>query len=186
MTSIAPQVTDLRAGTWTIDPAHSEVSFAVRHMMIASVRGYFSAVSGSVLVAQTPEQSSVQADIEVRSLDSRNPKRDEHLLSGAFFDAEKHPVISFRSRSLRDVTVDSAVLAGDLTVRGCRRPVDIAVRFNGVATDPWGTVRAGFSGETSLDRRDFGLVTDLPVPDGTLFISHEVAIRLEIEVTAPA
>jgi polyisoprenoid-binding protein YceI len=186
MTSLAPQVTDLRTGAWTIDPAHSEISFAVRHMMIATVRGYFSGLSGTVLVAEDPVRSSVHAEIDVRSLDTRNPKRDEHLLSGDFFDADNHPVITYESRSLRAVTADTGTLGGDLTIRGRRRAVEMAVRFNGVATDPWGTVRAGFSGEAVLDRRDFGLVTDLPLPDGTLFISHEVTVRLEIEATGPA
>ncbi|WP_370942147.1 YceI family protein [Amycolatopsis sp. cg5] len=178
-TLVAPGLT---TGTWTIDVAHSEVAFTVRHMMIATVRGSFESVTGRIEIAEDLAASSIEVEIDTASVHSRNPKRDEHLRSDQFLDVAAFPKATFRSTAVNlDRGLDAAVLAGELTIHGVTKQLDFALRFNGVATDPWGNTKAGFSAEATIDRHDFGLTSDMPLASGGLFVAREVTITIELE-----
>src|SRR5579864_7844766 len=136
MTAIA-ETTGLVAGTWNIDPSHSEVGFVVRHVMVSKVKGVFSKFDGAITVDEDPLKSKVEATIDASSIDTREPQRDAHLRSSDFFDVETHPEIRFVSTSVTPDGRDFTVI-GDLTIHGVTRQVELGLEFNGVAPDPWG------------------------------------------------
>jgi polyisoprenoid-binding protein YceI len=167
------------AGAWTIDPAHTVVSFAARHLM-SRVRGTFSEVSGQIVTTTDVSGSSAAAVIGVSSVSTGQQMRDDHLRSADFFDAEKNPTINFESRALRPVDGGWA-LAGELTIRGVTRPVDLEVEFLG--TDPeglQGEPRIGFCARAAISRRDFGITFGL-VPDAKIVIADKVEIVLDVQ-----
>src|SRR5436309_2278417 len=144
--------------TWKIDPTHSQVEFAVRHLMITTVRGRFTDVSGTVVTDEAdPAQAKADVTINVNSLDTRESQRDAHLKSADFFDAEKYPTLTFNGTKVTDVKGDRFTLVGDLTIHGVTREVVLDVTSEGRATDPWGGQRAGYSATTKINRREFGL-----------------------------
>ncbi len=137
-------------GRWRIDPTHSEVQLVVRHMMVAKVRGRFREFSGTIDVAEVPEESSVEAAIKAASIDTGDPNRDAHLRGPDFLDVERYPEITYRSTSVRHKDGDRWDVTGDLTVRGVTRAITIDVEFCGLVTDPWGNLRAGILGTTEV------------------------------------
>ncbi|MDL4817172.1 YceI family protein [Actinomadura opuntiae] len=167
-------------GTWTIDPAHTTVSFSARHLM-SRVRGTFNDVSGQIVTDPDPARSSVTAVIGTASLNTGNQMRDDHLRSADFFDVERYPQMRFDSRTLRRAA-GSWVLSGELTIRDVTRPVDLEVDFLG--SDPTGLQgepRIGFSAQTTVSRRDFGITFGL-VADGTkIIIADKVDIALDVQ-----
>lgn len=171
--------------TWTLDGAHSQVEFSVKHMMFTTVRGLFTKVKGTIhLDAETPEESSVEVTIDAASLDTRVEDRDNHLRSGDFFDVETYPTLTFRSRGVEGSLSgpgDTFRIVGDLTIRDVTREVTLEARFEGTGADPWGGTRAGFSAETSIDRRDFGLTWNQALETGGVLVGHEVRIDLQIQ-----
>lgn len=169
----------LGAGTWTIDPVHSEVGFSVRHMMVAKVRGRFTGFAGEI-VATDDGSATVNATIDVTTVDTNNPQRDEHLRAADFFDAAAHPTITFRSTGLRAHGGQSYV-DGELTLRGVTRPVTLELEAGGVARDPYGNVRAGFSAQVEIIRQDFGITINTPLDGGGVVVGDKVKITLEIE-----
>ena len=173
-------VPELVAGTWAIDPSHSDVSFTVRHMMVSKVRGHFSKFEGAITVADDQLASSVSASIDVTSVDTRDEARDNHLRSADFFDAENFPTIDFRSTGVRPAG-DGYVVSGELTIHGVSRPVDLVLEFNGVSPDPWGGTRAGFSARTDISRKDFAIDLQMPLDGGGVVIGDKIQIALEVE-----
>ncbi|MCU4185454.1 YceI family protein [Acidiferrimicrobium sp. IK] len=173
-------VPGLTAGTWTIDPAHSEVSFSVRHLMVSKVKGTFDTFEGTITVAEDPLASSVTAEIDVTSINTREENRDNHLRSPDFFEADKHPKITFKSTSVTPKGSDYAV-TGDLTIKGTTRPVTLDLEFNGVSGDPWGGTRAGFTATTEINRNDFGIDISMPLDGGGVVVGEKIKITLEIE-----
>lgn len=169
----------LTTGTWDIDPSHSDVSFTVRHLVVTKVRGQFTRFDGRIEIADDTF-SSVTATIDLASIDTRDARRDEHLRSADFFDVTNHPTITFRSTAVRPAA-DGYLLDGELTIKGVSRPITLAVEFNGVAADPWGGTRAGFSASTEISRKDFGISFDIPVGDGPVVVGDKISIHLEIE-----
>jgi polyisoprenoid-binding protein YceI len=167
-------------GRWTIDPSHSEVQFIARHMMISKVRGRFRALAGTILVAEDPEQSSVEATIDAASIDTGDPNRDAHLRAADFLDVERYPTITYRSTAVRPAGNKFAV-DGELTVRGVTRPVTLDVEYCGVAKDPWGNPRAGFVGHTEIDRDDFEITWNQMLEGGGFLVGRGVKIELDIE-----
>ena len=167
-------------GTWNIDPAHSEAGFSVRHLMVSKVRGRISTFSGSITIADDPLRSSVEVTLDPASIDTRDAKRDEHLRSADFFEVTAHPTWTFRSTGVR-ADGDDWIVTGDLTIRGVTRSVDLEVEFNGTSGDPWGGTRAGFSAETEISRKDFGLEYNAVLETGGVVIGDTVKIELEIE-----
>jgi len=178
--SATVEATGLVAGTWNIDPSHSEVGFVVRHVMVSKVKGVFSKFEGAITVAENPLESRVEAKIDASSIDTREPQRDAHLRSSDFFDVETHPEITFTSTSVAPVGDDFAV-TGDLTIHGVTRQVELALEFNGVAPDPWGGVRAGFSATTEISRADFGIEFNIPLDGGGVVVGDKIKIHLEVE-----
>ena len=168
------------AGTWTIDPSHSEVGFTVRHLMVAKVRGTFETFSGTITIAEDPLDSSVTAEVDLSSINTRDEGRDGHLRSADFFEVESHPVLTFTSTAVVPAGGDFKV-TGDLTIKGTTKAVELDLEFNGVHPDPWGGTRAGFSAETEISRKEFGVDFNVPLEGGKLLIGDKIDISLEIE-----
>jgi polyisoprenoid-binding protein YceI len=183
--STTTELPGLIAGTWTLDPVHSEVGFVVRHLMVSKVRGEFATFSGAITIADDPTASSVTATIDASSVKTGEENRDGHLRSADFFEVEKYPEWTFQSTSVVPKGSDY-VVTGDLTIHGVTRSVDLALEFNGVSPDPWGGTRAGFSATTSISRKDFGLEFNMPVDGGGVVVSDKVQINLEIEAVLQA
>jgi polyisoprenoid-binding protein YceI len=173
-------VPGLVAGTWDIDPTHSEVSFVVRHLMVSKVRGTFTGFAGRILVAEDPLGSSVEADIDMSTIDTRDATRDAHLRSADFFETDTHPTMTYRSTAVRR-DGDDFLVEGELTLHGVTRSVPLAVEFNGVSPDPWGATRAGFSAETEINRKDFGIDISMPLDGGGVVVGDKIKVHLEIE-----
>jgi polyisoprenoid-binding protein YceI len=170
--------------SWQIDPAHSNVEFAVKHMMISTVRGRFGDVSGTIqLDANHPTRSSASVTIDVASIDSRQAQRDTHLRSPDFFDVERFPTIGFRTRRVERTGETSYRVTGDLTIRDVTHEVELAVTEEGRNRDPWGVDRIAFSASTKIDRRDFGLTWNQALEAGGILVGDEIRISLEVEAT---
>lgn len=168
------------AGTWDIDTTHSDVSFTVRHMMVSKVKGNFSRFSGTLVTGDSIETSSVVADIDLDSIDTRNEQRDGHIRSADFFDVENHPTMTYRSTGIEFDGAD-AVVTGELTLRGVTREVPLKLEVNGFGPDAYGGVRAGFTGTTEINRTDFGVNWNGAIEAGGVIVSDKVAITLEIQ-----
>jgi polyisoprenoid-binding protein YceI len=171
---------------WKIDPAHTGVELAVKHMMFTTVRGRFRNVSGTVEVdEQNPDNSRVEVEIDAASIDTGTPDRDAHLRSADFLDVEGHPKLTFRSRRVagaHEKEGDRFEVVGDLTIRGTTREVALDCTFEGVGKDPWGARRAGFSARGKLDRRDWGLTWNQALETGGILVGNDVKIEIETEV----
>ena len=173
-------MSDLTPGTWTLDPAHTSAAFTVRHAGISKARGQFTDVEGELVVAEGGEDLAFTATLKTESVSTSNPDRDAHLKSADFFDVENNPTITFRSTELK-----GDKLHGDLTIRGTTRPVVLDFAYEGAATDPFGTYRAGFTGQTTISRKEFGLTWNAALETGGVLVSDEVKISIEAEFTAP-
>ncbi|MFS2291804.1 MAG: YceI family protein [Actinomadura sp.] len=177
--SIAAVAPELTAGTWNIDPAHSEVTFVIRHLM-TKVRGAFTDFTGTVNIDEDLGKSTATAEIKVASLDTRNPERDAHVRTSDVLDVEKYPTMTFRTTGVR-AEGDEYYLDGDLTIKDVTRPVSLRVEYNGVGEDPWGGTRAGFSAETTINRKDWGIEFNIPLKGEKALLSDKVDIQLEIQ-----
>jgi polyisoprenoid-binding protein YceI len=177
--TLAPTVPALTSGTWTIDPAHTEVAFTVRHLM-RKVRGTFKTFEGSIVVGDDVLSSSAQATIDLSSVDTGAPQRDDHLRSSDFFDAATQPTMTFRSTQLRS-NGESLVAVGDLTVKGVTREVELAVELLGVGTDAYGNERIGLEATGVISRKDFGVDFNVPLDGGKLLIGDAVTISLTVQ-----
>jgi polyisoprenoid-binding protein YceI len=188
-TILAPAPDALAGGSsWRIDPAHSHVEFAVRHLMISSVKGAFGDVQGTVWLDESdPRTVLVDIAIQVASIDTRQEQRDAHLRSPDFFDAAKFPTITFRSRRVQGNPFEGDFrLAGDLTVRGITRELTLDVSPQGRLTDPWGEERAGFSAHAKIDRTDFELTWNQALEAGGVLVGNEIKISIEVELIRQA
>jgi polyisoprenoid-binding protein YceI len=174
------------AGTYGLDPSHSEVGFAVRHLMVSKVRGRFSDIAGAIEIAENPLDSSVSVTIQTASVDTRDEQRDGHLRSGDFFDVETWPTMTYQSRSVREAGKGRYVVEGDLTIKGVTQPVALELTFEGGGTDPWGGVRIGFSAKAELDREAFGLTWNQALETGGVVVGKKVAIEIEAEAVKQA
>jgi polyisoprenoid-binding protein YceI len=169
--------------TWSIDPTHSHVEFAVKHMMIATVKGRFGVVRGTVQTDDAdPARGIAEIEIDVASIDTREQQRDAHLRSADFFDAETYPTITFRGSRITDVSGDRFKLSGDLTIHGVTREVTLEVTSEGRGRDPWGGERAGFSATTRIKRGDFGLTWNQALETGGFLVSDDVKVSLDVEM----
>jgi polyisoprenoid-binding protein YceI len=174
------QIPGYVAGTWDIDAAHSTVGFSVRHMMVSKVRGYFRTFSGVLVTAEDPTASSVEATIDMDSIDTRQEQRDAHIRSADFFDVGNHTVMTFRSTSVRTDGADWTVV-GDLTIKGITKAVELELELNGFGPDAYGGFRAGFSAKTEISRKAFGVDIDMPMDGGGVVVGDKVTVELEIE-----
>lgn len=167
------------AGTWTADPIHSEVGFAVRHL-VGRTRGRFTGFDATITTGTEPSTSSVTATIDLASVDTGFAARDAHLRSAEYFDVEHHPTMTYRSTGVRFAD-DEWVVDGDLMLHGVTRPVPLVVTVNGFGPDPFGGYRAGFSATARLSRREFGIDLTVPLDGGGVVVGDKVWIALEIE-----
>lgn len=169
--------------TWTIDPAHTSVEFAVKHLMITTVKGRFTGVSGTVRTDDA-NAAAGEADvaIDAATIDTREPQRDAHLRSADFLDTDTFPTLTFRSTRLFDLSAGSFKLAGQLTIHGVTRDVVLDVTSEGRTKDPWGGERAGFTATTRINRSDFGLRWNQALETGGLLVGEEVKISLDVEL----
>lgn len=169
---------EITPGTWTLDMSHSEIGFSVRHAGISKVRGRFTEAQAEARVGQSLADSSVHAAVSTASFNSGDANRDAHVRGEDFFDVEKFPEMTFRGTSIEGDGEDYT-LTGDLTIKGVTRPIELEVEFTGVAVDPFGATRAGFSAETELSRKEFGLTWNAALEAGGLLVSDKVKINLE-------
>lgn len=167
----------LSAGTWAIEPAHSEVGFTVRHLGLSKVRGRFNRFRGSVEVHSDLRTASLEATIDLSSVDTNHPERDGHLRSGDFFDATTRPEMRFVSTEATE-----NVLIGDLTIGDITRPVELDVEFHGVTVDGYSTTRAGFSARGVIRRSDWGIDFNAPLGADGMLVSDKVSVELEIQL----
>ena len=172
------------ASMWKIDPAHTSAQFAVRHLMVSTVRGTLGPVSGTLNFDEAdPTRSSVEASVAVGGIDTREPKRDEHLKSPDFFDAAKYPAITFQSKKVTRVSDAKFRATGDLTIHGVTREVVLDVEGSPTPfKDPMGNVRLGGGATTKLNRKDFGLIWNKALDGGGVVIGDDVAVTIDIEL----
>jgi polyisoprenoid-binding protein YceI len=170
----------LTAGTWNVDPSHSTVGFTARHLMITKVRGSFKTFTGSITVAADPLQSKVEATVEVDSVDTGDANRDGHLKSGDFFELEKYPAMKLVSTGIA-AKGSNYVMNADLTIKGVTKPVQFDLEFDGVNTDPWGNVKAGFTASTEINRKDWGMEWNAVLETGGVVVSEKIALTLDIQ-----
>jgi polyisoprenoid-binding protein YceI len=182
MSSTAVEIPGYVAGTWAIDPVHSEVSFVVRHMMVSKVRGRFDTFEGTIITADKPLESSVTASVDLSSVNTGQEQRDAHIRSADFFEVEKHPLMTFASTGVR-AEGDHFLLDGDLSIKGVTQPVTFKLEVNGFGPDAYGGTRAGFSATTEINRKEFGVNFDGPIPGvpGGVAVSDKVTVTLEAE-----
>lgn len=186
--STAATALQVSSSIWNIDPVHSVVEFKVKHMMISNVKGHFSKVAGTLSLDEGhPENSSVEASIEVASINTHDAQRDGHLISPDFFDAEKFPTINFKSTSVKPTGQASGTVEGDLTIHGVTRKVVLDVEGpTAPGKDPWGNTRVGATASTKISRKDFGLTWNAALETGGVLIGDEVTIMLDVQFVKAA
>lgn len=163
----------LAPGTYAVDPSHTEIGFTARHMMVTKVRGTFSDFTADVVVGDSLASTTVQAEVQMNSVDTRSEDRDNHLRTSDFFGIEEHPSMTFRSTEITESS-----LTGDLTIKGQTRPVTFDLEFNGVSPDPWGGTRAGFEATTEINRKDWDLTWNVAVEGGGVLVGEKVKLSL--------
>jgi polyisoprenoid-binding protein YceI len=168
--------------TWDLDPSHSLVEFSAKHMMIATVKGRFAGVRGTITQhGDEMARASVDVEIDTASLDTRDERRDGHLRSADFFDVENFPTITFKSTRVEPLGEDRARLIGDLTIKGVTREVALDVTLNGQGRNPYGKVIAAAEASTSINRKDFGLNWNVALETGGWLVGDSIKIFLELE-----
>ena len=173
--------TQTKTSTWAIDSAHSAGDFAVKHMMISTVRGHFKITEGQIVInEENHTASSVSATIDPKSLNTREEKRDAHLQSGDFFEAEKYPTITFQSTRVEKVSDTDWKVFGNLTFHGMTKEVTLNVEEGGEIKDPYGKQRRGFTAETTINRSDWGVTYNAALEAGGVMVSDKVKITLDI------
>ncbi|THJ68392.1 YceI family protein [Arthrobacter echini] len=175
----------LTTGAWSIDPAHSEVGFSVRHAGISKVRGSFKDVDATLTVGSSLEDSTIVATIKTASFSSGDENRDKHVRSADFFDVEQFPEMTFVSTS-HEGTGENYTIRGNLTIRGITKSVVLDAEFNGVAVDPFGATRAGIFASTTISRKEFGLTWNAALETGGVLVSDKVTISIDAAFVAPA
>jgi len=176
-------VTLPEAGTYTIDPAHTNVGFVARHMVFTRVRGQFQGVQGTVILAEDPADSTVDVTIRTATVTTGSADRDRHLRSADFFDVENHPEMAFRSSSIRHLGGPECLVTGDLTIRDVAKPVELAVTVEGAGVDPWGRQVAGISARAEVDREQWGLTWNAALETGGVLVGRTVVLELEVQGT---
>jgi polyisoprenoid-binding protein YceI len=185
MTTSVPAIhPDYVAGTWKLDPTHSELSFVVRHLKITKVRGVFETFDVTVVTsADDPFASTVEATVDVASVNTKVGPRDEHLRSSDFFLVEQHPTMTFRSTGIEgDPDSGAFTLSGELTLRGVTQPVVLTGEFEGVVTDNYGNTKAGVTASTTINRHDFGVSWNAALEAGGMTLGDDVTINIELQL----
>lgn len=172
---------------WEIDPVHSQAVFSVKHLMITTVRGQFNVLRGKLDIdEQQPENSWLEAEVDAASIDTRDEKRDAHLRSPDFFDAEKYPTITFKSTKVESVGNNEYRVTGNLTMHGVTKEVTFAAEYSGQLKDPYGLQRAGLSAKTTINRKDFDLNWNAVLETGGVAVSDIVTIEIDLAAVQKA
>jgi len=175
----------LTPGTWNLDLAHSEIGFTVRHAGISKVRGQFTDAAATLTVGGTLADSSVEATVQTASFDSNDDNRDAHVKSAEFFDVEQFPHMTFKATGAAG-SPEQFTLAGELTIKDTTLPVTFDVEFGGMAVDPFGTTRAGFSATTQISRKAFGITWNAALEAGGVLVGDKVTIDVDAAFVLPA
>lgn len=182
----APSLAEL-SGTYVIDPTHSRIGFVARHAMVTKVRGSFNEFEGEAqLDFDNPAASTASLTIEVASIDTRNPQRDEHLRTNEFFDAPRFPQIRFTATGVRPLGDERYLLEGDLTIKDVTRPVSIEFSYEGAARDPYANLRVGFEGTTTINRSEWGVSFNAALETGGVLVSEKIVLEFEISAIRQA
>jgi len=176
------QASVIPTGTWSVDPAHSKVEFHIKHLGLATVTGRAPVVSGTIVGGSEP---SLEGTVEVASITTFDENRDAHLQSPEFFDTERYPQLTFSSDSIA-TDGDALRVDGELTIKGVTKPVELTGTFAGTGSDPWGNERIGLELETVVDRREFGLEWNAPLPTGGFVLGNDVTLTAELELAQKA
>ena len=180
-------VHDTLTGDYHIDPTHSTIGFVARHAMVTKVRGTFDTFEGRAHIDDDPTKSTVELTIQAASINTRNEQRDAHLRSNDFVDMDNYPQIRFVSTAVEQVSDSRALVTGDLTIKGVSRPVTVEFEFTGAATDPYGNLRAGFEGSTTINRKDWGVNWNAALEAGGMLVSEKVTLEFDISaIKVPA
>lgn len=172
---------EILSGDYTLDVAHSRIGFVARHAMVTKVRGQFNEFEGKAhLDFDDPEASTVEITIEANSIDTRNEQRDGHLRTNDFFDVPNHPQITFTSTSVEKLDDEHYRVTGDLTIKGATKPVTVDFEYAGAAKDPYGNIRLGFEGSTTVNRRDWGVEWNAPLEAGGVLVGDKVTLEFEV------
>lgn len=180
MSITAEQIPGYRAGTWVIDPTHTEVGFSVRHLAISKVKGKFENFEGTLVTGDNFSDSSVEASAEVASVNTNQADRDAHLRTGDFFAAEEFPQLTFKSTGVRAEAGDFKV-DGDLTLRGVTKPVSFDLELGGFGTDPYGNYKVGFTATTVVQREDYGIKWNAALETGGFMLGNDVTLTLDVQ-----
>ncbi|HTA13072.1 MAG TPA: YceI family protein [Solirubrobacteraceae bacterium] len=181
--SSATQIS-LPAGTWNVDPVHSSVEFQVKHLGIATVKGHFKEFEGTLEVG--PDGARAHGKVNVASVDTREPQRDQHLRSADFFDVENNPEITFQSTSFRQLDEDTYEVEGDFTIHGVTQTLKLNVSLEGTETDPQGNERVGLSATAQISRSDYGMKFNMALGSGNVVVSDKVKILLDVSAVKAA
>ena len=174
--------TATKTTTWTIDPAHTSVNFAAKHMMVTTVRGHLGPISGAIELDENDfTNSEIEVVIDVANLHSRDERRDTHLKSGDFFDVENFPSATFKSTRIERTGEDSYKVTGDLTVRDVTREVVLDTQFEGFTSNPWGQKLVAFTATTKLNRKDFGLNWNVALEAGGVLVGENIKLDIDVE-----
>jgi len=174
------------AGTFAIDAAHTRVGFVARHLMISKVRGSFEDVSGEIVIADNPVESSVAVVMQANSITTGQEQRDGHLRSGDFLEIEKYPTLEYRSTGVTALGGNEFTLAGELTIKGVTRPVELHVEFEGLVKSPYGQDVFGFSATAEIDREEWGITYNMALEAGGVMVSKNIKIEIEGEAVRQA
>lgn len=170
--------------SWNLDTSHSRIGFAVKHMMVSTVRGEFKAYTGSLQLDEADfTKSVITGEIDVASIDTRDEGRDGHLKSADFFDVENHPKMTFKSTRIEAKGGNDYVIYGDLTIRGVTREIAVSTEYSGKHQNPWGSTVTGFSGSATINRKDFGLEWNVALETGGILVGEKVKLEIEVELT---
>jgi polyisoprenoid-binding protein YceI len=173
------------AGTWEIDASHSDLQITARHLMVTKVRGTFADLSGTIVVAEDPTQSTVNVTAQAASVSTGSADRDAHILSPDFLDAENFSLVTFLGTRVAP-SGDNWELTGDLTIRGVTKSVTFAMSFEGVANDPFGNTKAAFTATGSIDREDWGLTWNVPLETGGVLVSKKLLVEFDVQAVLQA
>lgn len=170
------------AGTWEIDPVHSDVGFVARHLMVSKVRGSFTKIEGQIITAENPLESSATATIDMTSFNTNNAQRDSDVKGENFLDVANHPTMTYQTTGIRQ---DGEVIIadGELTIKGVTHPVELAVEVNGFGPDPYGGTRVGLSAIGEINRTDWGITANMPLPTGGVVVSEKIQLVIEVEAS---
>jgi len=177
--------TAVSTGTWTIDPTHTEIGFTVRHLM-SKVRGKFETFEGTVVTSDDITASSVEVSVDLSSINTGTADRDAHLRSADFFEVDTYPSMTFKSTGIKQESDDEFILAGDLTIKGVTKPIELEVEFLGEGGDPWGGTRVGVEAKGEISRKEFGIDFNIPVQGDKVMIGDKIKLNIVAEAVLQA